>query len=320
MTKAHRLKIRKSYTERTAGSSPQARAAREREAMAKQQHKGLGLAVPINFLLGCTESELANYQLARLADVANLRSQLHVVLDQVIDHQGLAWLAAWFQSMDRPALKHAVEHEESPLDWAKRMTREGQRSEEERQESVPRPPLLPGAAHIAAALRYQQRNNAEGLCAICPEPLDRNSVRLCTKHLAVARARASQKKALDSNPGSREYLYAGDLPESTHGRQPGTLAALAMNRERKTRAILAEQGIPPESAAVSLRAAREALLKLLPRERAEAMTHDELREYAVIPSKATLQVALKGLRAEERIERIGKGINGNPYRYFLAHM
>jgi hypothetical protein len=318
MTKAHRLKIRKSSITRTAGSSPQSRGAREREAMANQQHKGLGLALPINFLLGCTDLDLGNYELQRLADVANLRNQLHVVLDQIVDHQGLAWLAAWFRSMDRAALKDAIENEEDPLAWAKRMIKEGQRSEEEIEESAPRPPLPPGAAHLAAALRYQERNIAEGLCAVCPEPQDRNSVRYCTKHLAIMRARASQKKALDSNPGSREYLYAGDLPESTHGRQPGSLASLERAREKKTRAVLAELGIPPESAAVTLRAAREALLQLLPRSRAEAKTQDELREYALISSKATLQVALKALLSEKRIERIGKGVQGNPYRYFIA--
>src|SRR5258707_14831633 len=106
MTKAHRLITRKPASiVRTAGSSPQSRGARQREAMGKQQHKGMGLTVPTNFLLGGTDSELGNYQLARLADVANLRAQLHVLLDQIIDHQSLAWLAAWFQSMDRPALK-----------------------------------------------------------------------------------------------------------------------------------------------------------------------------------------------------------------------
>jgi hypothetical protein len=317
MTKAHHLKIRKSSTERTAGSSPQARGAREREAMAKQQHKGLGLALPINFLLGCSDLDLGNYELARLAEVADLRAQMQVILDQMVDHQGLAWLAAWFRSMDRNALRHAIENEEDPLAWAKRMIKEGQRSDEEN-ESIPRPPLPPGAAHLAAALRYQERNIAEGKCCYCPEPQDPNSVRFCTKHLAMARARASQKKAVDSDPGSREYLYAGEVPESTHGRQPGTLASLERAREKKTRAVLAELGIPPESAAVTLTAARNALLQLLPRSRAEAKTQDELREYALISSKATLQVALKGLLSEKRIERIGKGVQGNPYRYFVS--
>lgn len=119
-------------------------------------------------------------------------------------------------------------------------------------------------------------------------------------------------------PGSADYLY-GEITESTHGRQPGTLASLAMSREKKTRALLAEMGIPPESAAVSLRAAaRKALLESMPKSKAEAMTQEELLAKAAMPSLTTLQNALKALRAEERIERIGKGVNRDPYRYFLA--
>jgi len=285
--------------------------------LARKPPQPLSKGVPINFLLGGSDSEVGSFELATLAKVAELRKQVQLLEDQIRDQMGLAWLAAWFRAMDRPALKYAIENEEGALEWAKRMVREGQRSEEEN-ESIPRPPLPPGAAHLAAALRYQERNIAEGKCCYCPEPQDRNSVRYCTEHLAIARSRASQKKALDSNPGSREYLYAGELPESTHGRQPGSLASLERAREKKTRAILAEMGIPPESAAVTLRAAKEALLKLLPRSQDEAKTQDELREYALISSKATLQVALKGLLSEKRIERIGKGINGNPYRYFIA--
>ena len=315
MTKAHRLKIRKPIT-RNAGSSPQALGARQREAMAKQQHKGLGLTVPINFLLGCSNGALGNYELARLAEVAELRAQMHVLLDQTIDNQALAWLAAWFRSTDRADLKAALENEESAFEWAKRMVREGQRSEEENNSPL-RAPLPPGAAHLAAALRYQERNIAEGLCCLCPEPQDRNSVRYCTKHLALARQRNARKAGVKGEPGSADYLY-GEITESTHGRQPGTLAALEMNREKKTRAVLAEMGISPERAAVSLMAARKALLESMPDSKADAMTQEELSRKAAIPSRTTANKGLRGLHAEERIERIGKGTNHNPYRYFLA--
>lgn len=313
MTKAHRLKIRQP---RTAGSSPQSLGARQREAMAKQQHKGLGLTVPINFLLGCSNLELGNYELQRLANVGDLRAHMHVLLDQTIDEQALAYIAAWFRSMDRSALKHAIENEEDPLAWARRMIAEGQRSEEENQ-SIPRPPLPPGAAHLAAALRYQQRNIAQGLCAICPQPLDGNSVQFCTKHLALSRHRAARKRGVKGEPGSADYLY-GEITESTHGRQRGSLAALEMNREKKTRAVLAEMGIPPEKAAVSLMAARKALLESMPDSKADAMTQEELCAKALIPSPTTLQRALRALHAEERIERIGKGVNHDPFRYWLT--
>jgi hypothetical protein len=121
-----------------------------------------------------------------------------------------------------------------------------------------------------------------------------------------------------SEPGSRDYLY-GEIPESTHGRQRGSLAALAMHREKTTRALCAELGISPDSAAVSLKAAVEALQKVMPPSKAEAMTQKELFENAGIITKSTGQVALRQLLAEDKIDRIGKGGGRDPYRYFLGN-
>jgi hypothetical protein len=271
--------------------------------------------LPLNFLLGCGQSSLQNFELARLAEVSDLRKELHAILDRVIDAMSQAALAAWFKSQDRQSLKDAIENEESPEEWAKRMIRESGRSAEE---LLPLPTLEPGVAHLAAAMRYQERNIAEGKCSICPEPLDRNSVRFCTKHLAMARDHERQKKGLRSDPGSREYLYSGELPESTHGRKPGTLASLAMNREKKTRALLAELGIPPESAAVSLKAAVEALQKCMSRSKKDALTQPELFEKAGIVTKTTGQKALTKLLSAGQVQRIGKGVSGKPFRYFTA--
>jgi hypothetical protein len=176
--------------------------------------------------------------------------------------------------------------------------------------------LPPGVAHLAAAVRYQERNIAEGKCCRCPKPLDRNSVRFCTEHLAKERARMSQKKGL-SDPGSREYLYAGILSGSP-GRNPDNLTRLAMNREQKTRAVLAELGIAPESAAVTLKAAKEALLRSIPDAIDDAMTQAELFKAGAIPSRTIGQKALKELLVTQRIERIGKGISGDPFRYFVG--
>jgi len=182
-------------------------------------------------------------------------------------------------------------------------------------ELIPRAILPPGSAHIAASLRYQKRNLAEGKCIVCPKPLARNSLQFCEEHLAKARIKARQKKGL-SDPGSREYLYSGDVPESKHGHQPGTLASLAMSREKKTRALLAELGIPPDSAAVSLKAAVEALQKLMPRSKSDAMTQAELFEKALIPGETTGKKALRQLLAAGQIQRIGRGVGGDLYRYF----
>ena len=277
----------------------------------------------LNFLLGCGDNSLSDFELARLAEVANLRTDLHVILDKLIDEMAQAAIAAWFRQTNRETLKQAIqspeEHTAEIMAWAReRIRSQGKEGEEKVQ--VPRTSLAPGEAHLAAALRYQKRNIAEGKCSECPKPLARNSVRYCEKHLAMTRSRASQKKAL-SLPGSREYLYAGELPESTHGRQPGTLASLAMHREQKTRAVLAELGIPPESAAVSVKAAKEAIMRTILRclsSRGGALTQAQLFEKAMIPTKTTSQKALKELLSTDQIKRIGKGIKADPYRYFVG--
>lgn len=280
--------------------------------------------VALNFLLGCADLSLASFELARLDEVANLRKELQVTLDRMLDQMAQAALAGWFRSQDRNALRHAIENKETPEEWAARMIRNKGRSVEEIGEdgyAFPLPALEPGAAHLAASLRYQQRNIAEGKCQDCPEALDRNSVRYCTKHLAMHRDRQRHKKAL-SDPGSREFLYSGEVTPSTHGRQPGTLASLEMNREKKTRAVLAELGIPPESA-VSLKAAKEALLKIMPTSKAKALPAYDLFQAAQIPTGAgrrstTGYKALQQLLYTGEIGRFGKGGPLDPYRCYFA--
>jgi hypothetical protein len=285
--------------------NPKARSLKVRKS------KALYKPLPLNFLLGCPEKSLGTFELARLAEVADLRKELHTILDRLIDQMSQAALASWFRASDRQAIRYAIENEETPLQMAARMVRDGQRSDEE-EELIPLPSLPPGAAHLAANMRYQERNIAEGKCALCPKPQDRNSVRFCTKHLMAARLRMTPSKG---KPGSVGWLY-GETEESTHGRQPGTLASLEMEREKRTRALLAEIGVSPESAAVGVKAAKDALLKLLPNSEARAMTQDSLFEAAAIPTRTTGQKALKQLLADGAIQRVGVGARGNPFRYF----
>ena len=310
MTKAHRLKTRKSIT-RTAGSSPQSRGARQREALAKQQQKGLIL--PVNFLLTCSDSALATMELARLAEIADFRADLHVLLDRLIDTSSQVSVIRWFRKTDREALKHAIENEESPLEWAQRMVRERQQTEEE---LIPLPALEPGAAHLAAALRYQSRNIAEGKCSESPEPLDRNSVRYCTEHLRKSRDRQRAKKGPRSEPGSTEYLYSGEVTQSTHGRQAGTLQSLALSREKQTRKILAEMGVPPGSAATAKQAVQAAILKFLPTSEAVAVKEADLFAMIGITARQTARNALMSLLKAGKIGRVGQGGSGDPFRYF----
>jgi hypothetical protein len=268
----------------------------------------------LNFLLGCSERALGEFELARLDETAHIRTEIHLLLDRMIDEMSQAALAGWFRRADREMLKRAIENPEDVLEWASQKMRDGQRSEEE---LVPLTALPPGAAHLAAALRYAERNIAQGKCGVCPQPLDPNSVRYCTKHLTAARHRMEKKgKAV---PGSREYLYSEEKQPSTHGRQPGTLKALATANEQKQRAILAELGIPPESAALTLDAAKQALMKLMPDSRNRARVAADLWHAALIPSLATGKTAIKELLADGVIQRIGEGNVGNPFRYFLAN-
>jgi len=174
-----------------------------------RKSKAITKTLPLNFLLGCSQGELSNFELARLAEVADLRKELDLILDRVIDQMSQAALVSWFKVQDRQSLKHAIENEEGPRERAKRMIREGQRSGEE---LLPLPAMSPDlvrASHLANNIRYKQRNNAEGKCQSCPQPLDDRSVRYCTKHLAAERNRHKPK---DETPGSIDYLYQDHTP------------------------------------------------------------------------------------------------------------
>jgi hypothetical protein len=270
-------------------------------------------SIPLNFLLGCSQIDLENFVLARLGEVADMRKEVQVLFDRMMDSMSQATLASWFRAQDRQTLKHAIGNEESPVEFAKRTIRERGQTEDELLPAFPSPP---GAAHLAAALRYQERNVAEGKCSECPEPLDRNSVRFCTEHLRKARDRQRSKKGPRSEPGSTEYLYSGEVTPSTHGRQPGTLASLAISREKQTREVLAEMGIPPNSAATAMHATQAAIMKFLPTSEAVAVKENDLFAMIGPPSRSTARTALMDLLETGKVQRAGGGVAGNPFRYF----
>ncbi len=170
-----------------------------KNSLGRPPNKPLPPAAKLNFLLGASDKDLSSFELARLSEVANLRSDLHAILDKLIDQMSAAAVAGWFRQTTREKVKKALEALENPEErineverWAKEKIRNGQRSDEE---LIPRTSLPPGAAHLAAALRYAARNIEEGKCSICPKPLDRNSVRYCEKHLTIMRLRKKPKGA-----------------------------------------------------------------------------------------------------------------------------
>jgi hypothetical protein len=141
----------------------------------------------------------------------------------------------------------------------------------------------------------------------------------CTAHLEQARLRIKPKNAKGAPPGTVGYLY-GEGFESQHGRQPGTLQSLALNREKKSRAILADMGLPLGSAATALQAAKAALLEHMPRSEKEGMTALQLFDKAGLSGQleGTAKSAIKQLLAVGLIQRIGKGVSGNPFLYFTT--
>lgn len=121
------------------------------------------------------------------------------------------------------------------------------------------------AAHSASSVRSAERHIAEGKCEKCTKPLDRNSVRERTEHLEMHR---------QPTLGIRRRIEPG-----TNGRQPGTLKAVAASREKRSLALLAPCGITPKHAGVSLNAASEAQLKVMP-DKARAMRQTALFQRA----------------------------------------
>jgi hypothetical protein len=112
-------------------------------------------------------------------------------------------------------------------------------------------------------------------------------------------------------------LYSGEVTPSTHGRQPGTQTALAVGKEKQTRSVLAEMGIPPGGAATATLATQAVMLNFLPT--SEAVAVKEVDLFALIgdpPSRGTKCKALMALLKTGKIQRIGTGLVGDSFRYF----
>ncbi len=230
-----------------------------------------------------------------------------------------AGIVRWFRAKDRDEIKRDIESPDDPIEIAKEQIRAGQRSDDE---IIPRPSLPPGSAHLAAALRYQKRNLAEQKCIVCPEPLAHNSHTFCEKHLRAQRLRYKPKNAKGALPGTAGWLY-GEGFESQHGRMPGTLQSNALNREKKSRAILAEMGLPLGSeATTALQGAKEKLLEHAPQPENdgtenEPITTSELFQRAGLSEmEPTSKKALQQLVSAGLIQRTVRKGRNTPFRYF----
>jgi len=203
--------------------------------MTRPKSKALTPAVPLNFLLTCSEATLDSFQLAKLAAVANLRSELHNVLDKLIEEAVEAGLARWFKNHGRDEIKHAIENPPDILAEAREMIRTRGKSQEEIRPIRPLPPGMavldrrdPDLRAVTPPLtaktyveRYGERNRAEGKCRACPKPLAPNSVCYCETHLAMQRERQRKPHVgtKDEPPGSVAWLYGGAIEKQ--GKQAG---------------------------------------------------------------------------------------------------
>lgn len=59
-------------------------------------------APPLKFLLTCSDSEVGNFELVKLGEVANLRREMLALFDRLVDTSARAVLAAWLRTIDRP--------------------------------------------------------------------------------------------------------------------------------------------------------------------------------------------------------------------------
>lgn len=97
-----------------------------------------------------------------------------------------------------------------------------------------------------------------------------------------------------------------------------TVQSFEIARKKKTGAVLAQLGLTSESAATALEALKKALLERMPNSEKEAKMLWELRHEASISdcAESTVKKALLELLSAEQVQRIGKGIKGDPFLYW----
>jgi hypothetical protein len=128
----------------------------------KDQPRPMEMVAPLHFLLTCSETSLGNFEISKLTDVINLRSQLHRVLDDLMDASNQAALARLFRAQGRERILRALESTPDPIAEAKAKIRNMGRTPEEPNDRcadtdfVPLLSLNPGQAHRTASVTYQK--------------------------------------------------------------------------------------------------------------------------------------------------------------------
>src|SRR6516162_1818048 len=132
-------------------------------------------APPIAFLLECSDTELGNFELSRLSEVANWRDEMLAMFDRIVDTSALAVLAAWLRTIDRQELKRQLlQSPSAKIEEILARSREEIRNQGRGQEedgSMPSPWLVrqrkyataeeARAARTAAQVRLAERHIAE---------------------------------------------------------------------------------------------------------------------------------------------------------------
>src|SRR5262249_49076845 len=129
----------------------------------------------------------------------------------------------------------------------------------------------------------------------------------CTEKELECIRRVAEKLGL-----TREYVRC----VAVGTRRSDAVAAALKNERGKMLGNIAETGGKPETAAITRRAAKEALLERMPNSSEEAKRTSEL--FLGLPTSDSLaKKALAELLAAKLIQRCGDGTRGNAYRYWL---
>lgn len=185
---------------------------------------------PIKYLLECSDNEIGNFELVKLSEVANLRREMLERFDRLVDVSAQAVLAAWLRTIDREDLKRqllessTVTLEKIMGDAREKIRNQGRSPEELEYDPMPGPGFLlklppeeKRRRNLDSKKCWEERQLAAGKCRSCSAPICRESVDLCTKHLAMKREAQRKRK---------RTIHA-------HGRHPNTLAALKEASEKR---------------------------------------------------------------------------------------